>query len=40
MEEVGLGELHVEFEKNKERLFKEGLFDEGQKEKFQNSLKK
>ncbi len=31
MEEVGLGELYVEFEKNKEKLFKEGLFDEDKK---------
>lgn len=31
MEEVGLGELYLEFERNKEMLFKEGLFDEGKK---------
>lgn len=31
MEEVGLGELYLEFERNKEKLFKEGLFDESRK---------
>lgn len=31
MEEMGLGELYVEFEKNKEKLYQEGLFDEGKK---------
>lgn len=33
MEEVGLGELYLEFERNKEKLFKEGLFDENKKKK-------
>lgn len=28
MEEIGLGDIYLEFEKNKEKLFKEGLFDE------------
>ena len=28
MEEVGLGEIYLEFERNKERLLKEGLFSE------------
>lgn len=28
MEEIGLGDIYLEFERNKEKLFKEGLFDE------------
>ncbi len=31
MEEIGLGELYVEFEKNKEKLYQEGLFDQERK---------
>ena len=40
MEEVGLGELYLEFERNKEKLFKEGLFDESRKKEIPSFPKK